>query len=218
MLELDQLHHRPGGGSAVALDHLSLANAEQALLLGPSGSGKTTLLSIAAGLIKPERGTARIDDIDPSSLSPSDRDRWRGRNVGIVFQRLHLIPSLTVRQNLRVAQYCAQLPQDMAQVDSTLAALGLADKAGRKPGQLSGGEAQRVAIARAVVNRPRLILADEPTASLDDANAARVLDLLLAQAEACKAMLLIATHDARVVARIARRIALPAQRLEGASS
>ncbi len=218
MLELDQLHHRYGGSTAVALDRLSLADAEQALLLGPSGSGKTTLLSIAAGLIKPERGTARIDGIDPASLSLSDRDRWRGRNVGIVFQRLHLIPSLSVRQNLRVAQYCARLPQDTAQVDRTLSALGLTDKAERKPGQLSGGEAQRVAIARAVVNRPSLILADEPTASLDDANAARVLDLLLAQAEACKAMLLIATHDARVVSRIGRRIELPALSLEGVAS
>ena len=210
MLVLDGIVQRAGGRSIAQLDHLSLIAGERCLLLGPSGSGKSTLLAIAAGLLTPSDGKVWVDGTPISTLAPQALDRFRGRRIGIVFQRLHLIGSLTVRQNLAAAQFCARLPQDPAAVDTLLDALGLMARADAMPATLSGGEAQRVAIARATINRPGLILADEPTASLDDDHAAAVLDLLLAQAEAAQAALLIATHDARARARIARQIELRA--------
>jgi len=115
-----------------------------------------------------------------------------------------------VRDNLRLAQYLAHLPQEEARVAETLAALGVADKAARRPAELSQGERQRVAIARAVVNRPKLLLADEPTANLDDAAAARAIDLLFGQAERNSATLVVATHDARVKQRFVKKLELGA--------
>jgi putative ABC transport system ATP-binding protein len=131
-------------------------------------------------------------------LKASEIDRWRGATVGIVLQALHLVAHLDVRANLRLAQYLARLPQDDAAVDGALAALGVADKGSRKPRELSQGEQQRVAIARAVVNGPKLLLADEPTANLDDEAAARAIGLLIGEAQRSRATLVVATHDARV--------------------
>jgi putative ABC transport system ATP-binding protein len=135
-------------------------------------------------------------------------DRWRGANVGIVLQALHLVKHLSVRDNLRLAQYLAAAPQDDARIADALGALGVADKAARRPGELSQGERQRVAIARAVVNRPRVLLADEPTASLDDAAAAAAVDLLAEQASRYGATLVVATHDARVKGKFRERLEL----------
>jgi ABC-type lipoprotein export system ATPase subunit len=208
MLELDNIHHRIGDRTIVQLESFALAPGEACLLLGPSGSGKSTALAIAAGLLRPTRGRVTIDGTELAQLSGTALNRFRGQRIGMVFQGLHLIASLTVRQNLAAAQFCARRPQSRVDVDTLLDTLGLRDRADALPVTLSGGEAQRVAIARAVINRPRLLLADEPTASLDDANASSVLDLLLTQARECDAALLIATHDARAVARITRRIAL----------
>ena len=146
---------------------------------------------------------------DLGALTPAELDAFRGRMVGIVLQRLHLIPALTVRDNLRLARTLARLPPDPQRLDTLLADLGLAALAGARPRQLSEGEAQRVAIARAVVNRPALILADEPTSALDDANCAAVLALLRAQAETSGATLVIATHDARLKPHFRHRLELP---------
>jgi putative ABC transport system ATP-binding protein len=128
--------------------------------------------------------------------------------VGIVLQALHLVRHLSVRDNLRLAQYLARVPQDSARIADTLSALGIADKAARRPADLSEGERQRVAIARAVVNRPKLLLADEPTANLDDAAAAKVVDLLSEQAARHGATLVVATHDARVKGKFRERLEL----------
>jgi putative ABC transport system ATP-binding protein len=179
-------------------------------MLGPSGSGKTTVLHVLAGILRPTAGSASIAGQDLSALSAAELDRFRGRNIGIVLQRLHLLPSLTVAENVQLAQFLAGLPQDHARVHEVLAGLDLADKAQARPHALSHGQAQRAAIARAVVNRPRLLLADEPTSNLDDARCEQAIDLLLTQAAACGATLVIATHDQRVKARVANHFQLGA--------
>jgi putative ABC transport system ATP-binding protein len=179
------------------LPDLRIAAGEHCLLLGPSGCGKTTLLHLAAGLLKPGAGSVVVSDTDITAIRGTALDHFRGRHIGIVFQRLYLIPSLTVLQNLTAAQYCAGIDPDETRARSALCKLGLGNKAKAYPAELSQGQAQRASIARAIVNQPRLILADEPTSSLDDGNAMLVLDLLVQQARDCNAVLLIATHDAR---------------------
>ena len=196
------------GGLTIELGDWRAEAGERWLLAGPSGSGKTTAIHLLAGVLKPSEGRVTVCGQDLAALGEAALDRFRGRHVGIVFQRLHLIGALDVRRNLALAQSLAGLPVDDARIDEVLERLALAGKAAARPAALSGGEAQRAAIARAVLNRPALLLADEPTASLDDASAARVLDLLFAEAQACGATLVVASHDARAAARFERRKAL----------
>jgi ABC-type lipoprotein export system ATPase subunit len=198
MLTVRGLAHRYGAQEVLRVDDWTVPAGGRALVLGPSGSGKTTLLHILAGLLQPTGGSVAVSDEEVSRLKGAALDRWRGRNVGIVLQALHLVSHLTVRANVRLAQYLAHLPQDDAAVDRALAALGVADKAERRPHELSQGERQRVAVARAVVNGPKLLLADEPTSSLDDAAAERAVALLTGEAERAGATLVVVTHDARV--------------------
>ncbi len=198
MFVLTGVAQRYGRTPAVRIDAWRAQPGEHWLLAGDSGSGKTTLLHILAGLTTPTEGSVVVGGTDLATLAGSARDRWRGRSVGLVPQRLHLVAALDVRSNLLLAQFLAGLPQDRARVDELLAALGVGDLALRYPRQLSQGQAQRVAVARAVVNRPALVLADEPTASLDDSHAAATLRLLRQQAEATGATLVVASHDARV--------------------
>jgi ABC-type lipoprotein export system ATPase subunit len=198
MLAVRGLAHRYGAQQVLRVDEWTVAAGGRALVLGPSGSGKSTLLHVLAGLLRPSAGEVTVFGQDLLALRKSEVDLWRGRNVGIVLQALHLVSHLTVRANLRLAQYLARLPQDDAAVERALGALGVADKAGRRPHELSQGEQQRVAVARAVVNGPKLLLADEPTASLDDESAERAIRLLIGEAERHHATLVVATHDARV--------------------
>ena len=210
MFSIQQLKHVYGGQEVIRIDTWSAPQGEQWLMLGPSGSGKTTVLHVLAGILRPTAGSASIAGQDLSALSAAELDRFRGCNIGIVLQRLHLLPSLTVAENVQLSQFLAGLPQDHARVHEVLAGLDLADKANARPHALSHGQAQRAAIARAVVNRPRLLLADEPTSNLDDARCEQALDLLLTQAAACGATLVIATHDQRVKARVANHFKLGA--------
>jgi putative ABC transport system ATP-binding protein len=210
MIAVRDLRHRYGDNVALRLDEWNVAQGERWLVLGASGSGKTTLLHVIAGLIRPTQGRIEIAGQELSSLSGSALDRFRGAAVGIVLQALHLVRHLSVRDNLRLAQYMAHLPQDDMRIADTLSALGVADKAARRPAELSQGERQRVAIARAVVNRPKLLLADEPTGNLDDASAALALELLAEQAARHGATLVVATHDARVKAKFHERLELAA--------
>ncbi len=212
MFAIQQLVHAYGGKEVLRIDAWHAPQGEQWLMLGPSGSGKTTLLHVLAGILRPTAGSVSIAGQDFSALSATELDRFRGRNIGIVLQRLHLLPSLTVAQNVQLAQYLAGLPQDGGRVNEVLEGLDLADKADAYPHALSHGQAQRVAIARAVVNRPRLLLADEPTSNLDDARCTQALDLILSQATACGATLVIATHDQRVKARVSNHFVLGAVR------
>jgi putative ABC transport system ATP-binding protein len=202
------LAHRYGKVEALRLPDWKVAQGERWLVLGPSGCGKSTLLHVLAGLVRPTDGEIEIAGENLRRLDGARLDRWRGSTVGIVLQALHLVKHLSVRDNLRLAQYLAQMPQDDARIGDTLGTLGVADKASRRPPQLSQGEQQRVALARAVVNRPKLLLADEPTANLDDAAAAKVVDLLSEQAARHGATLVVATHDARVKGKFRERLEL----------
>ncbi len=179
------------------------------LVVGPSGCGKTTLLHLIAGLLLPSGGRVLVDGQDLAQLPPAARDRFRGQHVGIVLQQFHLLPTLTALQNLLVAQSIAGLPVDRAAAHIMLQSLGVNDRVDAFPHQLSVGQQQRVAIARALVNRPKLLLADEPTSSLDDEACSLVADLLLEATQRQGASLLIATHDMRLKSRIARQLVLP---------
>jgi putative ABC transport system ATP-binding protein len=198
MIAVSNLEHRYDANRALSLRHWRAEAGSRWLILGPSGCGKTTLLHLLAGLVSASSGELEVDGKNLRSLKGKDLDHWRGANVGIVLQALHLIPHLSVHDNLRLAQHLARAPQRDAAIAEALAALGVADKASRRPHELSQGEQQRVAIARAVVNGPKLLLADEPTASLDDASAERSVALLLQTAARSGATLVVATHDARV--------------------
>jgi putative ABC transport system ATP-binding protein len=211
VLVLDGLARDYGGRTVVAIPTWTVGAGEHSLILGPSGSGKSTLLHLIAGLLRPSRGRVLVAGRDLAALTPAELDAFRGRMIGIVLQRLHLIPALTVRDNVRLARTLARLPPDGARIDALIGDLGLSALAGARPSRLSQGEAQRVAIARAVVNHPALILADEPTSALDDANCEAVLALLRAQAEASGATLVIATHDARLKPSFRHRLELPAR-------
>ncbi|MBV8657625.1 MAG: ATP-binding cassette domain-containing protein [Burkholderiales bacterium] len=214
MFELQQLRHRYPGGQDICFPDWTLAQGEHAVLVGPSGSGKTTLLSIIGGMLKPQHGLAKVAGEEIGGMAGAALDRFRGQRIGLVPQRLHLVASLTVAENLQLAQYLAQLPQDAARVQTVLDRLGLGELARRRPHQLSQGQAQRVAIGRAVVNAPRLLLADEPTANLDDAATHAVISLLEREAEAVGATLLIASHDGRVKSHFQRHLVLGAHTAE----
>jgi len=202
------LRHAYNGQDVLRVESWQAEQGAHWLLLGSSGSGKTTLLHILAGILKPTAGSVTIAGQDLGALTAAGLDRFRGRHVGIVLQQLHLIASLTVVDNLLLAQYLAALPQDRDRAREVLASLDLADKVDAWPHELSHGQAQRVAVARAVINRPQLLLADEPTSNLDDARCAQALDLLESQARACNATLVIATHDQRTRARIPNHYAM----------
>jgi putative ABC transport system ATP-binding protein len=145
-----------------------------------------------------------------NALKPGALDRFRGQQIGIVLQQLHLVPTLTVEKNVLLAQYLSGIGQDVKRVHEVLAGLDIGGKAQAYPHQLSHGQAQRVAVARAVVNKPALLVADEPTSNLDDARCTQALELLQSQASACGATLVIATHDQRITARVPNRFALGA--------
>jgi ABC-type lipoprotein export system ATPase subunit len=210
MFAVENLRHAYDGTQVLGVEAWRAEQGAQWLVIGPSGSGKTTLLHILAGILRPTAGSVGVAGQALTVLRARELDRFRGQHIGIVLQRLHLIPSLRVMDNLLLAQYLAGLPQDRARVREVLGALDLAGKETAYPHELSFGQAQRVAIARAVVNRPKLLLADEPTSNLDDARCRQALELLLAMAQACEATLVIATHDQRIRARIPRHFELKA--------
>ena len=201
IVELTDVRHVIGNKEILHLPSWQVAASAHSLILGPSGSGKTTLLHLLAGLAAPTTGQINIAGQALAALPAAQLDRFRGRHIGIVPQRLHLVPALTVDENLYLARYLAGLTQDDELIKQTLERLEIADKNRRRPAHLSQGEAQRVAIARAVINQPKLILADEPTSALDDKSCQQVIELLLQQAQSCGATLLIATHDGRVKER-----------------
>jgi putative ABC transport system ATP-binding protein len=211
MFRLRNLAHAYNGTEVLHVPQWEADQGAHRLVLGPSGSGKTTLLHILAGILRPSKGSVVVAGQDLGSLAAGELDRFRGRNIGIVLQRLHLIGSLTVIDNLLLAQYLAGLAQDRERVTEVLAGLDLADKAGAYPHELSFGQAQRVAVARAVVNKPRLLLADEPTSNLDDERCRHALELLEGQARACGATLVIATHDQRIRQRVVEHYVLGAR-------
>ena len=185
-------------GRSLKFPDWEIGDMEQWLLLGASGSGKSTLLNIISGLLKPSQGEVSINGTDLYTLPVRRLDRFRGRHIGIIFQRPHLIRSLDVLDNLELAALMAGLPTDHERNRSLLADLGIGELAKKYPDQLSQGQLQRVSVARALVNKPDLLIADEPTSSLDDENTNQVVKMLTTQAKDNGAALIIATHDARV--------------------
>ena len=177
--------------------NVNLVNNENLLIIGSSGIGKTTLLHLLAGLIKPQSGSIELFGVNTSQLASHEMDKFRGNNIGLVFQKSHFVNSLSVIENLQLAQYLSN-KKDSKRIESILNNLGIIDKSNKKPNQLSQGEKQRVSIALAIVNSPKLILADEPTSSLDDKNCDNVIKILKKQASDFGAQLIVITHDSRL--------------------
>ncbi len=200
MIRTHQLVYAYSMGPTLVFPDVDVAQGTVLLLSGPSGCGKSTWLALAAGLMAPTSGEMTVVDQSPGTLKNIAADAWRAKTIGFLPQKMYLSAALTVRQNLAIAQWAAGQPEDVVQIDAALQALGVQELAQRKPAQLSGGQAQRVALARAVLLQPRVILVDEPTASLDDEAAADALGLLLNTARSRGATLVIATHDRRVQA------------------
>ena len=198
MIELKSVAHTYNNAQALKFNDWEINSGEQWLLLGGSGSGKTTLLHILTGILKPSIGEVFIEGTSIYELRSRQLDQFRGRHIGIIFQRPHLIKSLTIAENLILAQTFAGLKADQHRVTEVLGSLDIDHKKNAYPATLSQGQLQRVSIARAVVNKPALLIADEPTSSLDDKNAFAVLDLLLKQSGLNLATLVVATHDKRV--------------------
>ena len=201
MIWTNQLAYVYPRGAELTFQDVQLEQGDILVLRGNSGSGKSTWLALLAGLLTPQQGELTVAGQRLNGLSNTARDAWRANNLGFLPQKLHLSEALMVAENLQLAYFAAGLPLNAAaktHIESTLMALGVAAFANRKPSTLSGGQAQRVALARAVLLNPKIILADEPTASLDDDAASAALALLQASAARCHATLVIATHDFRV--------------------
>ena len=186
---------------------IDLKSNENLLIIGNSGVGKTTLMHLLAGLLKSNSGSIKLFDKELSQLSSHQLDTFRKNNIGIVFQRPHFVNSLTVKENLQLAQYIAN-KNDNNRIESILKNLNIFDKSNKKTNQLSQGEKQRASIALAIVNSPKLILADEPTSSLDDTNCSMVIKLLKKQATDFGAQLIVITHDSRLKEHFKKAIEL----------
>ncbi|MGU3495066.1 ABC transporter ATP-binding protein [Xanthobacteraceae bacterium A53D] len=206
----------PGlGQPALALPALDLPAGARAAVMGPSGCGKTTLINALSGLERVRHGTVSWDGTDIAGLSEGRRDRWRAQNVGLVMQDFHLFPGLSALDNVLLPLRLSRLRADAAakaEARRLLDRVGLPD-AGQKVETLSRGQMQRVAVARALVSRPAILIADEPTASLDAEAGRAVADLLLALADEGGATLIVATHDQNLAERLTHRVRLDGGRL-----
>lgn len=199
---------------------LDVEQGEFVALMGPSGSGKTTLLNLIAGLDNPTQGTIQVGDMEISSLSESELAHWRTRNVGFVFQFYNLLPVLTAYENVELPLLLLPLSREQrrTQVENALGLVGLTERMGHRPGQLSGGQCQRVGIARAIVTDPTIIVADEPTGALDAKSADDALNLLeLLRSELRKTIIMV-THDPHAAGRAQRIVHLEKGRLVGAEA
>jgi putative ABC transport system ATP-binding protein len=209
MLQLSEVvksYPQPEGGSLTVLDIASLqVNAgEQVALIGQSGGGKTTLLHLIAGLLTPDRGSIRIDGTELTRLSEQGRDRFRAGTIGYVFQTFNLLPAFTALENVRLGMTFGQGRHETSRALDLLGRVGLSDRAAYRPSQLSVGQQQRVAIARALAGKPKLLLADEPTANVDPISAENVLELIRATCREEGVALLMVTHDMRIASTFDR--------------
>ncbi|NJX16434.1 ABC transporter ATP-binding protein [Tamlana crocina] len=177
---------------------IDLDAQDSLLILGESGIGKTTLLHLLAGILKPDSGKITIHDTDLNSLTRSQMDKFRGEHIGLVFQKKHAIPSLSVYENLKTRLFFSDKHIDELAVDTVLEQLNLKACKHKNINEISEGQLQRLGIAMAVIHQPKVILADEPTSSLDDKNCNMVINLLKEQAEKNNANLIVITHDHRI--------------------
>jgi putative ABC transport system ATP-binding protein len=205
-------------GSAVPvidIEHFSLGDGEQVALVGTSGSGKTTLLHLIAGILTPDdgrivfsQGSDGASGINIVSLSEAQRDVFRGRYIGYIFQTHHLLGGFTALENVLLGMSFTGRSPDRAWARHLLEEVGLGDRLNYKPQKLSVGQQQRVAVARALANRPRLVLADEPTGALDATNAQQVLDLIRKLSAEVNASLLLVSHDLSIANQLPRVVTL----------
>ncbi len=196
---------------------LSIPAKQTVAVVGPSGSGKSTLLGLMAGLDRPTTGSITLDGTDITTLSESGMARFRREKVGYVFQSFHLIPTLTAIENVAVPLELSGERKAGARAAELLAAVGLSDRMGHYPVQLSGGEQQRVAVARAFACRPPILLADEPTGNLDSTTGTHVIDLLLTLHRDYGTTLVLVTHDAALASLMQRVVSMRDGRLESDS-
>jgi len=212
---LEKTYTRGSGRDAQAvhvLQGLSLQvhKGDFVALMGPSGSGKTTLLNLIAGIDRPTAGELKVDGLDITRLSESELARWRASSVGFIFQLYNLIPVLTAAENVELPLLLTKLGkrERREHVQTALSVVGLADRMGHYPRQLSGGQEQRVAIARAIVTDPLLLLADEPTGDLDKASGEEILELLGRLNREFGKTILMVTHDPHAAERAKRLVRL----------
>ena len=208
MLATENLQYAYSGGRPLRFPDIRCQTGEHWLLLGQSGCGKTTLLHLLGGLLTPREGRVVIGQTDLTALSPAQVDKFRGRQIGIIFQTPHFVRSLSVGENLALARQLAGLPADRSYLMHLLERLAVGHKVHAKTDALSQGERQRVAIARALVCKPGVILADEPTSALDDVNTDEVIRLLEDIAREVQATLLVVTHDKRLKDNFSNQINL----------
>ena len=206
MIETKSLEFSYDNSFVFKFPDIKLKSNENLLVLGNSGIGKSTLLHNLAGILRPKSGLIKIFDQDISKLSELELDKFRGQNIGIIFQRSHFVNSLSVGENLELAKFLGR--NKKGNIKETLDNLKILDKINKKPKELSQGERQRASIALAIINSPKLILADEPTSSLDDTNCSNVIKILKEQALKYQAQLIVITHDSRLKKHFKKSISL----------
>lgn len=208
MISTKNIRFSYGKGTDFNFPDIATSKGQSLLITGGSGKGKTTLLHLLGGLLRPQQGEITIEDTNIASLSEKKLDHFRGRNIGLVLQQSHFVASLNVLENVVLASWLATGKQATQKAKDLLAQLGLTEHLHKLPSQLSIGQQQRVSIARALINEPKLLLADEPTSSLDDENAFKVADMLDLLAKQYGSALVIVTHDQRLKDRFPNQIAL----------
>ena len=206
MIETKSLEFSYDNSFVFKFPNIKLKSNENLLVLGNSGIGKSTLLHNLAGILRPKSGLMKIFNQDISNLSEFELDKFRGQNIGIIFQRSHFVNSLTIGENLELAKFLGR--NKKGNIKETLDNLKILDKINKKPKELSQGERQRASIALAIINSPKLILADEPTSSLDDTNCSNVIKILKEQALKYQAQLIVITHDSRLKKHFKKSISL----------
>ena len=206
LTEIRKSFQQPDGTRVPILDipQFEVASGEQVVLIGPSGCGKTTLLHTIAGITKPDSGSVVIDGVELTKYSEAARDRIRADKIGYVFQTFNLLPGFSAFENVMLGMTFARQKKSPARAKQLLEKIGLGHRLGNKPHQLSVGEQQRVAIARALANRPKLLLADEPTANVDPGNQQHIVELIAAACRDENIALLLVTHSMEVANQFSR--------------
>jgi putative ABC transport system ATP-binding protein len=210
LVQLKKKYVAPDGSvvPVIDVDHFELADGEQVALVGSSGSGKTTLLHLIAGILAPDSGQILFNQINLADLSEANRDVFRGKHIGYIFQTHHLLPGFTAMENVLLGMTFGGSTHDPAWAKKLLDDVGLSQRLHYKPNKLSVGQQQRVAIARALANRPKLVLADEPTGSLDAKSAQQALDLIRKLCTEVGASLLLVSHDPHITEQMPRAVVL----------
>ena len=208
MLKSNSIQFTYDGEKKFKFPDLNINSGESLLVLGESGVGKTTFIQILAGLLKPSSGSLELNSINYSNLSSKKMDEFRGKNIGMIFQSPHFVRNISIIENLLLSLHLSNQNLDKEYAEDILNQIGLVEKMNNLPDELSQGEQQRAAIALAVIKNPDLILADEPTSSLDDTNCQKIISLLKEQSASKNAKLIIITHDNRLKSQFKKSIIL----------